>query len=200
MEDERFPTATMSTSPGFEDLPEGDGVIVLSPQGRILSASLQAERLLRREVRRGRLLPLEELFSPAALPQAAAACREALQDGMASSNLLGEVKPGPGPAFFLHYSVLPLFNQKDKITGLILVFRDSTLSRAWSAWNGHRREVGPEAALEHYHRGVFIIDRLFRITSFNRMARELTGFGPKEVLGKHCWEVLRSNRDRKSVV
>ena len=38
----------------FDDLPEGDGVLILSPEQVILSASLQAERLLRR-----RLEPLE---------------------------------------------------------------------------------------------------------------------------------------------
>ena len=31
----------------WEELPEGDGVLILSPQKRILSANLQAERLLR---------------------------------------------------------------------------------------------------------------------------------------------------------
>lgn len=53
----------------FEDLPEGDGVLILSAQRRILSASLQAERLLHRELRRGQILSLDQLFGATCLPR-----------------------------------------------------------------------------------------------------------------------------------
>ena len=59
----------------FEDLPEGDGVLILSPQKRILSANLQAERLLRVNLHRGQLLPLEVLVSEKHFPKAELAFR-----------------------------------------------------------------------------------------------------------------------------
>jgi hypothetical protein len=70
-----------------EDLPEGDGVLILSPQKRLLSANLQAERLLRVKLNRGQILPLELLVSDKYLPQAEQAFQEALQAGTSSSNL-----------------------------------------------------------------------------------------------------------------
>ncbi|MFO7877374.1 MAG: sigma 54-interacting transcriptional regulator [Desulfovermiculus sp.] len=40
--------------------------------------------------------------------------------------------------------------------------------------------------------GVFTIDTLWRITSFNRTAEGLTGYNKDEVIGRHCWEVFCS--------
>ena len=41
--------------------------------------------------------------------------------------------------------------------------------------------------------GVFTIDYNWEITSFNRAAEEITGISRNEALGRHCWEVFRSN-------
>ncbi|MCG8529383.1 MAG: sigma 54-interacting transcriptional regulator [Desulfovibrionales bacterium] len=41
--------------------------------------------------------------------------------------------------------------------------------------------------------GVFTIDYNWEITSFNRAAEEITGISRSEALGRHCWEVFRSN-------
>ncbi|NNG01137.1 MAG: sigma 54-interacting transcriptional regulator [Desulfobacteraceae bacterium] len=46
--------------------------------------------------------------------------------------------------------------------------------------------------------GVFTIDPQFRITSFNRMAADITGFNTREVVGQKCWDVFRSDRCRKN--
>ena len=46
--------------------------------------------------------------------------------------------------------------------------------------------------------GVFAVDREFRITSFNQSAEKISGFNRHDVLGRHCWEVFRSNRCRKN--
>lgn len=40
--------------------------------------------------------------------------------------------------------------------------------------------------------GVFTVDQNCIITSFNRAAEEITGFKPKEAIGKHCFEVFRT--------
>ena len=41
--------------------------------------------------------------------------------------------------------------------------------------------------------GVFSVDRKFCITSFNRTAERISGFSREDVLGRHCWEIFRSN-------
>jgi PAS domain S-box-containing protein len=47
--------------------------------------------------------------------------------------------------------------------------------------------------LECISDGVFTIDYNWEITSFNRAAEEITGISRKEAIGRHCWEVFRSN-------
>ena len=50
-----------------------------------------------------------------------------------------------------------------------------------------------EIILESISDGVFTVDLQWKITSFNRAAEEITGIDRNEALGRHCWEVFRSN-------
>jgi PAS domain S-box-containing protein len=50
-----------------------------------------------------------------------------------------------------------------------------------------------EIILESISEGVFTVDHTWCITSFNRAAEEITGIPREEAIGKHCWEVFRSN-------
>jgi PAS domain S-box-containing protein len=50
-----------------------------------------------------------------------------------------------------------------------------------------------EIILDSISDGVFTVDHQWRITSFNRAAEEITGIPRESALGKHCWEVFRSN-------
>ncbi len=47
--------------------------------------------------------------------------------------------------------------------------------------------------LESISDGVFTIDHNWIMTSFNRAAEEITGVSREEAIGRHCWEVFRSN-------
>ncbi len=51
--------------------------------------------------------------------------------------------------------------------------------------------------LESISNGVFTVDHYWRITSFNRAAEEITGIPRSEAVGKHCWDVFRSNMCEK---
>ncbi len=55
--------------------------------------------------------------------------------------------------------------------------------------SGHATEI----ILESISDGVFTVDDKWQITSFNRAAEKITGISRKEAIGKHCWEVFRSN-------
>jgi len=54
--------------------------------------------------------------------------------------------------------------------------------------------VGTDAILESICDGVFTVDGLWRINSFNRAAEQITGIRRKEALGRPCAEVFRSSR------
>jgi PAS domain S-box-containing protein len=47
--------------------------------------------------------------------------------------------------------------------------------------------------LESISDGVFTVDHNWKITSFNRAAEDITGISRQEAIGRHCWEVFRSN-------
>ncbi|MFP4650146.1 MAG: sigma-54 interaction domain-containing protein [Desulfobacterales bacterium] len=45
---------------------------------------------------------------------------------------------------------------------------------------------------EYLPEGVFTIDTQWKITSFNKTAEKITDYRRQEVIGRHCWEVFRS--------
>jgi PAS domain S-box-containing protein len=183
--------------PDFRDLPEGDGVLILSPEGVILSATLQAERLLRRRLEPGRVMPLAALFAPDHLSQAELAIEEALTVGVSRSNLLARFSLKSDQVLFLKYSIAPLYSIADNITGVVLTLHDDTLTRAWSAWSDFGLGVPPEAVFEHLDRGLLVVNDRQRIMAFNRRAQEITGFSPEEAVGRFCWEVFQADRCKR---
>jgi len=50
-----------------------------------------------------------------------------------------------------------------------------------------------EIILESISDGVFTVNHKWEITTFNRAAEEITGISRKEAIGRHCWDVFRSN-------
>ena len=51
--------------------------------------------------------------------------------------------------------------------------------------------------VETMPQGVFTIDTRWRITSFNQTAEHITGHKRCETIGRHCWEVFRSDKCRR---
>ncbi|MBT4290285.1 MAG: sigma 54-interacting transcriptional regulator [Deltaproteobacteria bacterium] len=54
-----------------------------------------------------------------------------------------------------------------------------------------------EIILESISDGVFTVDKEWQIMSFNKAAENITGVSRKEAIGRHCWEVFRSNMCEK---
>ncbi|MCP4160407.1 MAG: PAS domain-containing protein [Deltaproteobacteria bacterium] len=50
-----------------------------------------------------------------------------------------------------------------------------------------------EIILESISDGVFTVDHNWHIMTFNKSAEEITGISRKDAIGRHCWEVFRSN-------
>ncbi len=181
----------------FDNLPEGDGVLILSPDGVILSVTLQAERLLRQRLEPGQVLTLAEIFAADHLSQAELAVEEALTAAVSRSQLLAQIHLKSDHTLFLKYSVAPLYNPDNEITGVVLTFHDDTLPRASSAWSDFGLGVTPDAVFEHLDRGVFVVNDRWRITAFNQRAQEITGFTPEEAVGRFCWEIFQADRCKR---
>ena len=177
----------------FDDLPEGDGVLVVSPQGRVLSSNLQAERILKIRLNRGQAIRMDQLISDQYLPQAELALREALQAGHSRSNLVAAVRLESGLPLSVTWSVTPLYDGEERIIGLILTFRDMTTGSTRPAVSDRMIGVEYDTLFENLAEGVFSINTRWRITSFNFRAQEITGFKREEVLGRHCWDVFKSD-------
>jgi PAS domain S-box-containing protein len=163
----------------------------------ILSANLQAERLLRRRLELGRVMPLAEIFAPDHLEQAELAVEEALTAGVSRSNLLAQFSLKSGQVLYLKYSVTPLYSPDETVTGVVLILHDDTLPRAWSAWSDFGLGVPPEAVFEHLDRGLLVVNERQRIMAFNRRAQEITGYSSEEVMGRSCWEVFQADRCKR---
>ncbi|MFW6123213.1 MAG: sigma 54-interacting transcriptional regulator [Thermodesulfobacteriota bacterium] len=189
----------MSTRPpDFRDLPPGDGVLILSPEGVILSATLQAERLLRRRLDAGWVMPLAEIFAPADLPQAELAVTEALTSDTSRSNLPAQFSLPSGQILALKYSLAPLYGPDQKIIGVVLTLHDDTSTTAWSGWSDFGPGVSPEAVVENLHRGAFVVNERQRIMAFNRRAQEITGLAAQEAVGRFCWEIFQADRCKRA--
>ena len=177
----------------FDDLLTGDGVVALSPQWSIMSANLQAERLLRVKLEPGLTLRPDQIFPSKYLPQAELAIREALQGGHSRSNLRAEIHSGLEKTTVILYSVFPIIEAAGRILGVTLTFQEAGLSPRLGRSGGLGLGVEYDALVENLAEGVFTINNRWLITSFNQRAQDITGFKREEVLGRYCWDVFQSD-------
>jgi len=181
-----------------ELLPPGDGVLVLSAEGRVLSANLQVERILERKVDRGQTLGVEDLFAESHLPAARIAFRESLQGGHSRSNLTADLRTSNGGRRPVIYSVAPLNDLDNRPIGLVVTLREPDLPLPRRQAEAQVLVPGQGNLFENLAEGAFSIDTRWRITAFNLQAEEITGFEREEVLGRQCWEVFKSDLCRSS--
>ena len=181
----------------FADLPVGDGVLVLSPQQTVMSATLQAERLLGRRLEPGQIVQFAEIFPEPYLSQIALAFQETLQQGTARANLSVLMHLESEAALFSKCSLSPLYSQEREIIGAILTFHDDTRTKGRSDWSNFGLGVEPEAVFEDLDRGLFIVDQQWRLKAFNQRAQKITGFSRDEALGRYCWEVFQADRCKR---
>lgn len=176
----------------FDELPEGDGVVLLNLDGRVVSSNLQAERILRRRLPRGAALPLDEIISMEYREEARKAWEEALK-GHSRSNLMVKVYLKSGLPVSVTFSADPVLDNGNKPSGVLLTLRDNTPAPLTDTERVRQKVWEYDSLFEHLAEGIFTINNRWRITSFNRRAQEITGFGREEVLGRYCWDIFRSD-------
>ncbi len=178
--------------PSFDEMPEGDGVVVLFPDGRVMSSNLQAERLLRRRLRRGDRFRMSEVISEEYREEALRAWEEALQ-GHSWSNLVAKVYLDSGFPVPVTFSMDPLYGDGEAVVGVLITLRDHTPTQDKRLSDARSPVWEYDTLFENLAEGVFTISNRWRITSFNRRAQEITGFRREEVLGRNCWDIFRSD-------
>ncbi len=171
-----------------------DLVVALDHASRLMGFSQAAQVLLGAGTKPGDPFCLERIMKGLSLTEARAVIEKALQ-GLPTTGIKARMMDSHGKSFRCRYSVHPLLSGAGRVTGVTLIIRDVEYSAA-------EKEEPPAtdpspfplgAVFESLPEGIFTIDRQWRITSFNQAAERMTGFTRKEVMGKLCRDVFRSN-------
>ena len=179
---------TPEESSDFDAFPEGDGVLILSSEKKIMSSNLQAERLLRMKLPKGNTFHLDQVINEQYREKAIVALNGALEGGHSHANLVAKTTSGFPTS--LTYSIEPL-HDNNRIIGAVLTFRDTIPVTAGPS--KRVRLIEYDTLFEHLAEGVFTINNRWRITSFNQRAQDITGFTSEEVLGRFCWDIFQSD-------
>ena len=177
----------------FDDLPSGDGVVVISSGGMVLSANPQAERLLKRRLPHGYQFDIRKEVLEQYVPRAQSVLKDVLENGHTHTNLVARLSMHSGLPVSLIFSISPLYDAMKQIVGAVLTFQDNAPDLTSPEGGKEPRLIAYENLFEQLAEGVFTINNRWRITSFNQRAQEITGFSREEVLGRHCWDIFKSS-------
>ncbi len=175
----------------------GEGLIAMDREGRVLGSNQTARQILGDDLCPGEGFDLGRLFAGPCLAEVQTALDAAL-GGESTEGLLGQAQDQQGQPFQCRYALNPIFGQGNQVIGVMLNFRDEDFSPLREA--GLEVEGPPSLPRLGYHtlfeslaEGIFTINTRWRITSFNQAAEHITGYRRQEVLGRHCWEIFRSD-------
>ncbi|RJQ68387.1 MAG: PAS domain-containing protein [Desulfobacteraceae bacterium] len=185
----------MNTSKTHSDSFNEEGILAVDRSFRIMSSNGAAERLLAIALHPG------DPFQPAGIwPEPLAnritdLLRQTLQTGASHPQVLLPLANAE-----LVGTIQPLFERPESVIGAIMSFQVASHRR--SALYHDARRAKSEGVLQHLQNqnlfealpeGVFTINTHWYIESFNHRAEEITGYQREEVIGRHCWEIFRSD-------
>ncbi len=114
-------------------------------------------------------------------PLAESALIRAMETGRPASQENVYLEVGEGRILPVSVSAAPLIDARGHFFGGVESFRDNT------------DRIQTDLILDHVVDGVFTVDPLGKITSFNRAAARITGYDPDEVLGRPCAHLFASS-------
>ncbi|MFP7755682.1 sigma 54-interacting transcriptional regulator [Thermodesulfobacteriota bacterium B35] len=114
-------------------------------------------------------------------PLAESALIRAMESGRPASQENVYLEVGEGRILPVSVSAAPLIDARGHFFGGVESFRDNT------------DRIQTDLILDHVVDGVFTVDPLGKITSFNRAAARITGYDPDEVLGRPCAHLFASS-------
>jgi PAS domain S-box-containing protein len=175
-----------------------DGMVAISPEGRILYANrsflersgYRLEEIVGKYCRE----VIQESICDAGCP-----FTEVLETGKAADRFDVEVRGRDGEAMSACINFTPLRDASGGVIGIVEVIRDitklkelkDTLKRTDSMFRRERIKV--RTILDNIPSGVFTVDQEMNLLSFNPSLERITGYRSEEVLEKKCMEVLRSD-------
>ncbi|MBU1451529.1 MAG: sigma 54-interacting transcriptional regulator [Proteobacteria bacterium] len=177
----------------------GEAVVAVDGAQRIMGTNRVALQFMAGELVVGEVLRLGGFFEGPDLALAQSALDAALGQGEPSQQIQARARDATGQEFTCEYSINPLFGLGRQVVGAMITLRDLD----FAPLNGGRMEpgeflprmprLGYQSLVDNLAEGIFTINTRWRITSFNQRAEEITGYGRTEVLGRHCWDIFRSD-------
>jgi PAS domain S-box-containing protein len=177
----------------------GEGVLALDPTLKVMGCNQAASQLMGGEVATGDTFRPNQVLSGPDLADFQSCLDGALARGRAVSNRRARVLDTSGHQFNCEYSLNPIFGSGRQVIGVILGFRDMDFAPLKEGRLDpgeslpQMPRLGYQALFENLAEGVFTINTRWRITSFNQTAEKFTGYRRSDVLGRHCWDIFRSD-------
>jgi PAS domain S-box-containing protein len=202
-DDPDFPGAEepMNTAGTFDSLlieSLSDGLVVISPEGRIRHANRSF--LERSGYRLEEILgkPCREIVRES-ICDSGCPFAEVLEAGRPVDRFDVEIRGKGGEEMSACINFTPLKDASGEVTGVVEVIRDITklkelkdnLKRTNSMYRRERIKI--QTILDNIPSGVYTVDQEMNLLSINPSLERITGYRADEVLGKKCVEVFRSD-------
>ncbi len=187
--------------PGRNDpmapLAPGEALLVLDRALALMGCNPIAHELFGPTLKLREPLDLARLAEGPCLEELKAAFDEVLARGVAVERLEGGFRDPEGEAVECVYALTPLYDHNGQVSAVVLAVREegSLLDGELAVGENGGPSLTPRGAgklAENKADGIFTINRRWRIVSFNQAAERITGYRRDEVLGRHCWEIFRS--------
>ncbi|MGM0394703.1 MAG: PAS domain-containing protein, partial [Thermodesulfobacteriota bacterium] len=172
-----------------------EGLVVLDRSLEIMSFNPAAREIITPEPRYGQKLDFSSFISSPYLSIIEDAVDATLHRGKTRVDAKAALKTASGKSIFIRYAIHPLYETSRMIIGLIFSFKQMSTPPVSDTTDhiSNSELIKHQSLLEALPEGVFTINTKWRIASFNKTAEEITGYSRKEVLGRYCWEVFRSD-------
>jgi len=169
---------------------EDCGILVISPQGRLLASTPLAELLLGCPLPKDTLLGVDHsLFR--CLADVGHSREEILSCESEEHCLMkGDMLPENG----VWFTSFPLCDENNEVTGTVVTLVKREVEKADQVLKF--LGISCQNLMDMLPEGAFMINTRWQINYFNETAELITGFKRREVLGKFCWEVFRSDMCR----
>ena len=175
--------------------PNEEGILALDRSLRIMSSNGAAAHLLGLNLQTGDVFEPSRIWPEPEALRVMALLLETLETGACHQQV-----PVPLLGNKVLVSIQPLFDRPEAVIGAIMSLQSANFRRNAPAPAVRRTEpegffkaIEHQSLLEALPEGVFTINIHWRIESFNHRAEQITGYHRDEVIGRHCWEIFRSD-------
>ena len=167
-----------------------DGVIAIDKDLRIISFSKGAERITGFLAVDVNGKNFNEVFK-SELDVHKSPVADVLENGKSLANIKTKINNVDNKPITISINATPLKDVKGEIIGLIVNFRDieEVYKLHAELFTENARLI---SILNSITDGVLTVDNEWRITSFNPAAERITGHKAENVMGKQCYEVMKS--------